>query len=207
MRSRGAFHVDVDVDVDVDGHTVWQPRSLAPRQSASVFAAVIMQSSARQGHEASPAPALPEPEHAAATSPPQSDRVADLALEAIAEGVIGYRQIVGRCTAALGRPLLKPEKTAITQAIHGRHDDAVPATGGRVTGNESSSHVAEQPKVLLFTGFSLNYTVGHLCAAVNRAYAARHGYLLCTKLVYNSLSLSLYICVCVCVCVCVCINK
>jgi hypothetical protein len=106
---------------------------------------------------------------------PQPERVSELAQEAIAEGVIGYRQIVRRCSTVLDRPLLKPEKTAITQAIHSRHDDAaVPLDPGA---SASSSHiVAPVPKVLLFTGFSLNYTVGHLCAAVNRAYAARHGY-------------------------------
>ncbi len=112
-----------------------------------------------------------------AAPPPQPERVSKLAQEAIAEGVIGYRCIVGRCITALGRPLLKPEKTAITQAIHSRHDDDAaqdPVPGA--TSASSSKHAAPAPKVLLFTGFSLNYTVGHLCAAVNRAYAARHGY-------------------------------
>eukprot|EP01043_Picozoa_sp_COSAG02_P061281 COSAG02_NODE_8204_length_2662_cov_2.156067_1_plen_523_part_10 len=108
----------------------------------------------------------------------QPERVSKLAQEAIAEGVIGYRHIVGRCITALGRPLLKPEKTAITQAIHSRHDDdaAQDPISGATTSASSSQPAAPAPKVLLFTGFSLNYTVGHLCAAVNRAYAARHGY-------------------------------
>lgn len=93
---------------------------------------------------------------------------------AIAKGVFGYRQIVARCVEALGRPLLKPEKTAVTRAIHGRHD-----SGGLVSRQRKLNQdpgPEPPPRVLVFTGFSLNYTVGHLCSAVNRAYAARHGY-------------------------------
>ena len=159
---------------------------------------------------------------------PQLEAAQAAAEAAISNGVIGYRQIVALCIEALGRPLLKAEKTAVTKAIHGRHDAASGAAAapapdgvstaaaaaqattlmqashddaGSAAGSADAGSAAgagsdcratdptaaltapdladsgpEQPRVLLFTGFSLNYTVGHLCSAANAAYAARHGY-------------------------------
>ena len=119
---------------------------------------------------------------------PQPERAAALAAAAIAEGVLGYRQIVARCVEDLGRPLLKPEKTAITAAIHGRHDAEAAAAQPAGAGDEAAAPAAAlpaqspepepepEPRVLLFTAFSLDYAVGHLCAAANKAFAAKHGY-------------------------------
>ena len=46
------------------------------------------------------------------------------------------------------------------------------------------------PSICLLTGFSSDYTIGHVCSTVNASYAAHHDYAFICKTMVKVLALS-----------------
>lgn len=93
--------------------------------------------------------------------------------------VVTFRSVREALMAEYGRRLepaeMKRANRVLTALIHAQRGAGAgalaPAAGAAGGGGEGKGKT-----VLMFTAFSSNYAAGHVCATINAAYAARHGY-------------------------------